>query len=203
MSPRFWPAQRTLFTRTECPWGSAGDDRHSGRRDDCYPLGHRHVRTSECRRQAGKTRPEDHALCYRARSLMMHDSASANAFLERRVPTSRLSALLVRGARRSRCSKVAELPELLGCAGVLEQDMVDLERVDIAIAKAIHCVRNVREEFGEVCLVVGRHRLARLLALLVPRHDPRLVVSMSRGRGGRRAQTQAHRRVVEDVRIAA
>ena len=32
MSPRFWPAERTLFTRTECPWGSAGDDRHSARR---------------------------------------------------------------------------------------------------------------------------------------------------------------------------
>jgi hypothetical protein len=50
----------------------------------------------------------------------------------------------------------------------------------------------VREEFGEVCLVVGRHRLARVLALLVPRHDPRLVVSISWSGGARNLKAQAH-----------
>src|SRR3954453_9210608 len=75
-----------------------------------------------------------------------------------------------------------ELPELLGGAGILEQHMVDLERVHFANAEAVYCIRDVREQLGELRLVVRGHRLACLLALGVPRHDSRLVNSPARDR---------------------
>ena len=60
---------------------------------------------------------------------------------------------------------VAELPELFGSTGVLEQHLVDVERVQFTVAESVDRLGHVRDEFGELRLVVARHRLACLPTL--------------------------------------
>lgn len=60
---------------------------------------------------------------------------------------------------------VAELPEFFRGARVLEQDLVDTEGVEFAAAEPVNCLGYVRDEFGELRLVVSRHRLASLLTI--------------------------------------
>ena len=62
-------------------------------------------------------------------------------------------------------SQVAELPELLDGTGVLEQNMVHIERVQLVGTKAIDRLSHVRDELGKRRLVIGRHYLACSLTL--------------------------------------
>ena len=55
---------------------------------------------------------------------------------------------------------VAELPELLRCAGVLEQDLVDVEGVHLAGTVAVDGITDTHYEFSQPDLVICRHRLA-------------------------------------------
>lgn len=49
--------------------------------------------------------------------------------------------------------------------GVLEQHLVDVERVQFTVAEAVDLLGYVRDEFGEPRLVAARHRLACLPTL--------------------------------------
>src|SRR5215475_9295588 len=60
---------------------------------------------------------------------------------------------------------VAELPQLLGGTGVLEQCAIDFECIQVAAAKIIDRGSNVRDELAERRLVVGGYQLAGLVAL--------------------------------------
>ena len=62
-------------------------------------------------------------------------------------------------------TQVAELPELLGSTGVLEQHLVDGERIHFAVAVVVGCLGDVCDEFDELRLVVARHILACLPTL--------------------------------------
>jgi len=53
---------------------------------------------------------------------------------------------------------VAELPELFSSTGVLKQHLVDVERVEFTVAETVSRLGYVRDEPGEVRLVVARHR---------------------------------------------
>jgi hypothetical protein len=44
-------------------------------------------------------------------------------------------------------TQVAELPELLGSTKVLEQHLVDGERIQFTVAVAVGCLGDVRDEF--------------------------------------------------------
>ena len=72
-------------------------------------------------------------------------------------------------------ARIAELPELLRGAGVLKQDAVDIECVQFSRAEAVRRRGDLRDEFGEVLLVVARHYLAGFLTLRLPGHSLRLV----------------------------
>ena len=60
---------------------------------------------------------------------------------------------------------VAELPEFLRSTGVLEQHLVDIDGLKFAAAESVNRLSYVRDEFGELRFVVGRHRLACLPTL--------------------------------------
>lgn len=47
----------------------------------------------------------------------------------------------------------------------MEQDLVDVEGLELATAEPINRLGYVRDEFGELRLVVRRHRLASLLTI--------------------------------------
>lgn len=70
---------------------------------------------------------------------------------------------------------VAELPELPCSTGVLKQHLVDAERVQFTVAEAVSCLGYVRNEFGELRLVIARDGLACLLTLQLPGHALRLM----------------------------
>ena len=59
-------------------------------------------------------------------------------------------------------TQVAELPELLGSTGVLEQHLVDGERMQFAVSVAVGCLGDVGNKFNELRLVIARHILACL-----------------------------------------
>jgi hypothetical protein len=55
---------------------------------------------------------------------------------------------------------VAEFPELLRGSGVLEDDFVDFERVDVTRLEPMDGQLDAPDELTELLLVVGRDRLA-------------------------------------------
>jgi len=50
---------------------------------------------------------------------------------------------------------IAELPQLLGCAGVLEENPVDAERIELTGAEVVERVADVTEQLTQLFLVVG------------------------------------------------
>ena len=64
-----------------------------------------------------------------------------------------------------RGAKVAELPQLLGRSRVLEQHLVDVERVQLAGAVPVDGVTDASYELGLLSLVVRRDKVARGLSL--------------------------------------
>jgi len=62
-------------------------------------------------------------------------------------------------------AQVAELPELLGCPRVLEQDVVDIEGVELAITEAVDCCAHVLHQHRQLGLVVSRHSRASRLSI--------------------------------------
>jgi hypothetical protein len=57
---------------------------------------------------------------------------------------------------------VAELPQLLRCPGVLEQNLINVERVELAGTVAIDGLPNAGDKFSQLCVVVVRdHRTRR------------------------------------------
>jgi len=60
-------------------------------------------------------------------------------------------------------AQVAELPELLGGPRVMEQDPVDVERIDLAITEAVDRCAHALYQHRQLGLVVRRHsRTSRL-----------------------------------------
>lgn len=57
-------------------------------------------------------------------------------------------------------AEVAELPELLGCSGVLRDEFVDFERVEVTGLEAIEGQPDVTNELSQLLLVIRRHCLA-------------------------------------------
>ena len=81
---------------------------------------------------------------------------------------------------------VAELPQLLRCAGVLIEHLVDTEGVQFAGAKAIDSFADMCNEDGQLRLVIGRHNAACSPSLRLARHDLR-IAGDGGGHGSRRA----------------
>ena len=69
---------------------------------------------------------------------------------------------------------VAELPQLLRCAGVLIEHLVDTEGVQLAGAKAIDSFADMCNEDGQLRLLIGRHNAACSPSLRLARHDLRI-----------------------------
>ena len=69
---------------------------------------------------------------------------------------------------------VAELPQFLGRARVLEQSPIDVERIQLAGAVAVNCVPDTGDEFTQLRVVVLRDHRARRPPLRLAGHDPRL-----------------------------
>jgi hypothetical protein len=89
-------------------------------------------------------------------------------------PVDRVPYAHVVGGHRD-VAQVAKLPEILGGTGVLEQHMVDLERVKFAATVAVDRHAHVRDEFAKARFVILRHYLACSLPLRLFRHKPRLI----------------------------
>jgi len=60
---------------------------------------------------------------------------------------------------------VAELPELLRRTGVLEEDLVDVERIQLAGTVAVNDYTDTRYQLSQLDLVIRRHRLACCLSV--------------------------------------
>ena len=58
---------------------------------------------------------------------------------------------------------------------VLEQDPVDVGGIEFAAAELINRLGYVRDEFGELRLVIGRHHRASLLTIRLLGHELRLM----------------------------
>lgn len=59
--------------------------------------------------------------------------------------------------------EIAELPQLLGCAGVLEEDPVDLEGIELPGAEVVQGVPDAGEQLPQLFFVVGGDDLASCL----------------------------------------
>jgi hypothetical protein len=97
-------------------------------------------------------------------------------------------------------SGLEELPKLLRSAGVLELHLINLERVQLAVAEAVACVGHVREEFGKLRL--GKQPRCCVLAdalTLVTRVRP--VRTIRWKTGAARAQRGRSARVVRRVAV--
>jgi len=70
--------------------------------------------------------------------------------------------------------QVAELPELLGRSRVLEDDLIDFERVELSCPEAFERQVNVTNELSELLLVISRHLLASCPAFGLGGHEPTL-----------------------------
>jgi hypothetical protein len=57
-------------------------------------------------------------------------------------------------------SEVAELPQFLGCPGVLKDEFVDFERVEFTGLEPVEGEPDVTDELAQLLLVIRRHRLA-------------------------------------------
>ena len=57
-------------------------------------------------------------------------------------------------------SEVAELPQLLGCPGVLKDEFVDFERVEFTGLEALDRQLDLADELAELLLVIGSDGLA-------------------------------------------
>jgi hypothetical protein len=66
---------------------------------------------------------------------------------------------------------VAELPQLLGRAGVLEENSINVERVELAGAVAIDGLTDAGDKVSQLCLVVVRDHGPRRSTLRLAGHE--------------------------------
>lgn len=66
---------------------------------------------------------------------------------------------------------VAELPKFLGSAGVLEQNSIDVERIELASTVAIDGIPDARDQVRQLRVVIIRDHRARRLTLRLAGHD--------------------------------
>ena len=107
----------------------------------------------------------------------------------RREPRNRSSLPLSRGSAfppvgwwlvpdHRRCNLhgegVAELPQLFRRPGVVEENVINLERVELAGAVAIDGLPDAGDKFSQLCVVVVRDHRARRSSLRPVRHGTRL-----------------------------
>jgi hypothetical protein len=67
--------------------------------------------------------------------------------------------------------EVAELPQLLRRPRVLEEDPINVERVELAGTVAIDSLPDAGDEFSQLCLVIVRHHDARRSSLRLAGHE--------------------------------
>ena len=75
-------------------------------------------------------------------------------------------------------AQVAELPQLLGCARVLEDDLVDAEGVELSGSMEVDCLGQALNKPAELLFVVRGDLLSGRLALRLGGHRLRLAVPL-------------------------
>jgi len=60
---------------------------------------------------------------------------------------------------------VAKLPQFLRCPGVLEENLINVERVEFVGTVAIDGLPNAGDKFSQLCVVVVRDHRARRSSL--------------------------------------
>ena len=66
---------------------------------------------------------------------------------------------------------VAELPQLRGRAGVLEENSINVERIELAGTVAIDGLPDARDKVSQLCLVVVRDHGPRRSTLRLAGHE--------------------------------
>ena len=97
----------------------------------------------------------------------IHHAAPATSTRPRGPALPPIDRRLLAHDRRGELSvaHVAELPELLGCPRVLEQDSVDVERIELTITEAVDCCAHPLHQQRQLGLVVRRHSRASRLSI--------------------------------------
>src|SRR5205085_1993664 len=72
---------------------------------------------------------------------------------------------------RRHIAVLAELPQLFGCAGVLEKILIGLECIEVTRAEPVNGVPRPADQPGQLGFVVGPHGLVRGPTLRLAGHD--------------------------------